>query len=63
MQDFSLIQKFLMLLQLKGSLRYLFGTTNHGLWFKKRSEFDLVGYCDVYFAGDKVERKSISRNG
>ena len=47
----------------KRILRYLVGTTNHCLWFKKRSEFDLLGYCDVYFVGDKVERKSTSRNG
>jgi len=39
-------------------MRYLVGTTNHGLWFEKWFEFDHVGYRDVYFVGDKVERKN-----
>ena len=34
--------------------------TNHGLWLKKESDFDLVGYCDVDFDGNNVERKSTS---
>ena len=42
---------------MKRILRYLVRTTNHGLWFKKRSEFDLVGYYIADFVGDKVERK------
>ena len=63
MQDFSLIQKKFHVTAVKRILRYLVGTNNHGLWFKKRSEFYLIGYCDVYFAGDKVQRKSTSING
>ena len=46
--------------KIKRILRYLVGTTNHGLWIEKGSKFDLVGYCDANFIGDKVERKSTS---
>ena len=42
----------------KWILRYLVGTINHGLWFKKGFEFDLVSYCNADFVGDKVEWKS-----
>jgi len=38
---------------IKRIVRYLVQTTNHGLWFKKGFEFDLVGYCDVDFADEK----------
>ncbi|XP_058767974.1 uncharacterized mitochondrial protein AtMg00810-like [Vicia villosa] len=40
--------------------RYLVGTTNVVLWYRKNSDFDLIAYCDADYAGDKVERKSIS---
>jgi len=40
--------------------RYLVGTTDLGLWYGKGSSFDLVAYCDVDYAGDKIERKSTS---
>ena len=44
----------------KRILRYLVGTTNLGLWYRKNTHFDLVGYCDADYAGDKIERKSTS---
>ena len=31
-----------------------------GLWYPKGSEFDLVGFSDADYAGDKVDRKSTS---
>jgi len=37
----------------KRIMRYLVGTTNHGLRFEKGYEFDLVGYCNVDFVGDR----------
>src|SRR3954465_3905039 len=44
----------------KRILRYLKGTTNVGLCYRKSREFNLVGYCDDDFAGDRIERKSTS---
>ena len=44
----------------KRIFRYLVGTTDLGLWYRKGSSFDLVAYCDADYAGDKVERKSTS---
>jgi len=41
---------------------YLIGTSNIGLLFKRREDFGLTSLCDVDYAGDKVERKSISRS-
>jgi hypothetical protein len=35
-------------------------TPNFGLWYPKGASFDLVGYSDLDWAGDKVERKSTS---
>ena len=42
---------------IKCIFRYLIGS----LCFKKKKAYRLLGYCDVNFAGDKVERKSTSR--
>ena len=44
----------------KRILRYLAYTPTLGLWYPKGSEFDLVGFSDVDYAGDKVDRKSTS---
>ncbi|KAI4369936.1 hypothetical protein MLD38_018327 [Melastoma candidum] len=44
----------------KRIFRYLFGTTNLGLWYSKRSSFDLIRYSDADFAGCKIDRKSTS---
>ncbi|XP_047249877.1 secreted RxLR effector protein 161-like [Capsicum annuum] len=42
----------------KKSFRYLKGTSNLGLWYPKGSNFNLVGYSDVDYAGYLVDRKS-----
>ncbi|XP_057427435.1 secreted RxLR effector protein 161-like isoform X1 [Lotus japonicus] len=44
----------------KRILKYLKGTTNLGLMYRKTSEYTLSGFCDADFAGDRVERKSTS---
>ena len=44
----------------KRILRYLAHTPSLGLWYPKGSEFDLVGFSDSDWAGDKVDRKSTS---
>jgi hypothetical protein len=46
----------------KRIFRYLKGTTNLGLFYKKTNDYKLIGFCDADFAGDKVERKSTSGN-
>ncbi|XP_058784352.1 secreted RxLR effector protein 161-like [Vicia villosa] len=45
------------LIAVKRILRYLKGTTNVGLSYRKSKEFNLVGYYDADFAGDRVECK------
>ena len=44
----------------KRILRYLVGTTNLSLFYKKNQDFRLSGFCDADYAGDRVERKSTS---
>ena len=44
----------------KRIVRYLIHTPNFGIWYPKRGSFDLVGYSDSDYAGDKVDRKSTS---
>ena len=39
-------------------MRYLKQTPNFGIWYPKGSSFNLVGYSDSDYAGDKVDRKS-----
>jgi len=46
----------------KRIFRYLKGTTNLGLLYKKSSDYKLVGFCDADYAGDRNERKSTSGN-
>ncbi|KAK2388390.1 putative mitochondrial protein [Trifolium repens] len=48
------------LIAVKRIFRYLVGTQNVGLWYKKGTHFDLQAYCDADYAGDKIERKSTS---
>jgi len=36
------------------------GTTNLGLLYRKSLDYKLVGFCDVDYAGDIIERKSTS---
>jgi hypothetical protein len=44
----------------KRIMRYLVYTPQFGLWYPKRSTFDLIGYSDADYAGCKIDRKSIS---
>ena len=44
----------------KQIFRYLVHTPNFGLWYPKGSSFNLIGYTDSDWAGDKVERKYTS---
>jgi hypothetical protein len=44
----------------KQILRYLVHTTKFGLWYPRRSTFDLIGYSDTDRAGCKIDRKSTS---
>jgi hypothetical protein len=45
----------------KRILRYLKHTQDIRLWYPKGASFELVGYSDSDYAGDKVERKSTFR--
>ncbi|MCI25820.1 putative reverse transcriptase (RNA-dependent DNA polymerase), partial [Trifolium medium] len=46
----------------KRIFRYLRGTSNFGLLYKKTIDYKLVGFCEADYAGDKIERKSTSGN-
>ncbi|KAK1617346.1 hypothetical protein QYE76_022863, partial [Lolium multiflorum] len=48
------------LMAVKRILRYLVLTPTLGLWYPKGSTFELIGYSDSDWAGDKVDRKSTS---
>ena len=48
------------LVAVKRILRYLKHTPSIGLWYPKRTRFELVAYSDSDYAGYKVDRKSIS---
>ena len=44
----------------KRIIRYVKGSLDLGLWYPNNTQFDLVGYCDVDFAGSLTDRKSTS---
>jgi hypothetical protein len=44
----------------KRIMRYLVYTPKFGLWYPKRSTFDLIGYSDADYARCKIDRKSTS---
>ncbi|KAL2327532.1 hypothetical protein Fmac_020959 [Flemingia macrophylla] len=44
----------------KRIFRYLKGTINTGLFFRRSQYFSLLGYCDADYPGDRWERKSTS---
>ncbi|KAK2395594.1 putative mitochondrial protein [Trifolium repens] len=46
----------------KRIFRYLKATCNIGLLYQKSNDYKLIGFCDVDYAGDKIERKSTSGN-
>ena len=48
------------LLAAKRILRYLQGTVNYGLFYKKSEKSDLFGFTDSDYAGDVEDRKSTS---
>jgi len=46
----------------KRIFKYLKGTTNLGLLYRKSLDCKLVGFCDADYASDRIERKSTSGN-
>ena len=44
----------------KRILRYLKHTQDVGIWYPKGANFELVGYSDSDYAGDRVKRRSTS---
>ena len=57
-RDFNKNKRKFIKLQLNAFLEI--GTSNLGLWFKRREDFRLMSFCGADYAGDKVERKSTS---
>jgi hypothetical protein len=53
-------QKESHMMAIKRVFRYLIHIPTFGLWYPKGSSFELVGYSDSEWAGDKVDRKSTS---
>ncbi|XP_071678902.1 secreted RxLR effector protein 161-like [Lolium perenne] len=58
---FQSVPKESHLVAVKRILRFLVRTPTLGLWYPKGSTFELIGYSDSDWAGDKVDRKSTSR--
>jgi len=48
------------LLAAKRTLRYLQGTRDFGLWYKKGKKSELIGFNSSDHAGDQDDRKSTS---
>ncbi|XP_050917846.1 uncharacterized mitochondrial protein AtMg00810-like [Lathyrus oleraceus] len=46
----------------KRIFRYLKGSTNLELLYKKSLDYKLIGLCDDDYVGDRIERKSTSEN-
>nr|GEW32407.1 retrovirus-related Pol polyprotein from transposon TNT 1-94 [Tanacetum cinerariifolium] len=46
----------------KRILRYIAGTTSYGIWYSRKEKFELVGYYDSDWAGEKEDTKSTSGN-
>ncbi|XP_075077363.1 secreted RxLR effector protein 161-like [Nicotiana tabacum] len=44
----------------KRIIRYLIGTVDYRLWYESLDIFDLKGFSDADFAGDKIDRKRTS---
>jgi len=44
----------------KRILRYVKGTSNHGIQYSKNQSGELIGYSDSDWSGDKDDRKSIA---
>uniref|UniRef100_A0A3Q7HIM5 Uncharacterized protein n=1 Tax=Solanum lycopersicum TaxID=4081 RepID=A0A3Q7HIM5_SOLLC len=44
----------------KRVLRYIAGTTEHGIWYSKATNFTLTGFTDSDYAGNIDDRKSTS---
>ncbi|KAF7806864.1 Retrovirus-related Pol polyprotein from transposon TNT 1-94 [Senna tora] len=51
------------LLTAKQILRYLQGTRDSGLFYKKGQKSDLIGFTDSHYAGDQDDRRSWSTSG
>jgi len=45
------------LIDIKRIFRYLKGTSNLGLLYKKSSDYKQAGFCDAAYAEDKNDRK------
>jgi hypothetical protein len=53
--------KEVQLRDVKRIMRYLVYTPKFGIWYPKRSTFDLIGYFDADYTGCKIDRKSTSQ--
>jgi hypothetical protein len=57
---FQAISKDFHLRAIDRIMRYRVPTPNLGLWYPKGSHFELIGYLDADYAGNKVDRKITS---
>ncbi|CAM8908085.1 unnamed protein product [Rhodiola kirilowii] len=48
------------LMNVKRIIKYVYETTNYGLWYTKDTKSCLVGCCDADWAGNADDRKSTS---
>ena len=45
----------------KRILNFVQGTRTHGIFYKAKSDLDLIGFTDIDWAGDSTDRNSTSR--
>ncbi|CAM8920218.1 unnamed protein product [Rhodiola kirilowii] len=48
------------LLQVKRIIKYVYGTSDFGIWYTKDTNPHMVGYCNADWAGNTEDRKSTS---
>ena len=44
----------------KRILNFVQGTRTHGIFYKEKSDLDLIGFTDIDWASDNTDRKSTS---
>ena len=59
-ETFSINLKENNMMEIKRIMRYLKGTEEYGLWYKKRGNLDLKSFIDVDWKGSFNDRKSTS---
>nr|GEV69786.1 retrovirus-related Pol polyprotein from transposon TNT 1-94 [Tanacetum cinerariifolium] len=58
----SLVGRLTYLTHTQPDLAYAVGLVSKGIWYVRKEKFELIGYCDSDWAGEKDDMKSTSGN-